>query len=207
MDEQNLFYPPQPSGASRWCTKGQHWVEPDGRVWHHRSCPNCRAKYALQRHRRNAEYINGRRREVRATDEAWRNNANRYGREYYAARSSDPAWKEHHNRLNKAWKARNPEKVNRNTRNRRARKHGAVCQHGPGCFDAAARLMPQRCAVKGCRRTDINADHIVPIARGGQDCRWNLQPLCGYHNQSKNAADPVDWQLRHGLPAGVQLAI
>lgn len=46
-----------------------------------------------------------------------------------------------------------------------------------------------------CGATDnIHADHIVPIARGGQHSEENLQPLCRDCNLSKGASLPVEWQ-------------
>ena len=59
--------------------------------------------------------------------------------------------------------------------------------------------MPQRCAVPGClKRKDIQADHIIPLAGGGLDCKDNLQPLCRQHNNAKHAADPIAWAQRNG---------
>ena len=59
--------------------------------------------------------------------------------------------------------------------------------------------MPQRCSVPGCRRKDIHADHIIPLANGGLDCRDNLQPLCLHHNASKQAADPIAFRRQLGM--------
>ena len=87
----------------------------------------------------------------------------------------------------------------RHRRNRRARKQSAVCRHGPGCFDrAAARLPAQSCA--HCGATDkITADHIIPLAKGGPDCRYNYQPLCGRCNSSKGSQDPLRFAKREGV--------
>ena len=104
---------------------------------------------------------------------------------------------------NREWIAANLERrreiARKSNRNRRARKLNAICQHGPGCFDIAARGMPQRCAIPGCRNKDIHADHIIPLALGGKDCKENLQPLCGRHNSSKHATDPIDFARQHGM--------
>ena len=180
MDEHLALYPQAPSWTSRWCATGRHWKETAGdeRVWTSRRCPDCNNARQKERYASDPE--------VRAAEIA---KAGERHREYIRTPEGRAA-------------------TRRAKRNRRARKRNAICQHGPGCFAAAAEQMPQRCAVKGCRkRKDIEADHIVPIANGGPDCRWNLQPLCGSHNASKQASDPVDWQLRHGLPAGVQMAM
>ena len=72
-------------------------------------------------------------------------------------------------------------------RNRQTRKADAVCEHGAGCFDNAAKTMPRICAQCGAT-DDIQADHRISIANGGPDCRLNLQPLCKPCNQRKGIA-------------------
>ena len=101
------------------------------------------------------------------------------------------------------WRAANPEAQRnlgrKHSRNRRARKTNAVCAHGPGCFADAVAQLPQCCAVPGCRkRKGLEADHIIPLAGGGLDCKDNLQLLCLVHNRSKGAADPTAWAQRNG---------
>lgn len=103
-----------------------------------------------------------------------------------------------HRRLQPPTK-RDREIARKGQRNRRARKANSVCEHGPGCFDAAAQSMHQLCAIPGCRNKDIHADHIIPLAKGGLDCRDNLQPLCQRHNSAKQATDPIDFARRHGM--------
>ena len=105
---------------------------------------------------------------------------------------------------NREWVAANLERrreiARKSERNRRASKADAICEHGPGCFDQAAQSMLQRCAIPNCRkRKEIQADHIVPLAKGGLDCRNNLQPLCRQHNSAKNVADPIAFARRNGM--------
>ena len=71
------------------------------------------------------------------------------------------------------------------SRSRRARKGNAVCEHGPSCFVLAVQSMPQHCSMPGCLRKEIQANHIIPLAKGGLDCRDNFQPLCRLHNAIK----------------------
>ena len=47
------------------------------------------------------------------------------------------------------------------------------------------RLYSSPCSVDGCTATDIEADHIIPIVRGGSHGIANLQPLCRSHNAMK----------------------
>lgn len=77
----------------------------------------------------------------------------------------------------------------RGWRTYRARQAGAVCDCGPGCFANAALRM--RLVCRYCQATRrIQADHIIPLSRGGLDCRHNLQPLCRACNARKGAAMP-----------------
>ena len=96
------------------------------------------------------------------------------------------------------YQAEKPDVRRKSRRNYRARKLNAVCQHGAGCFDQAIALLPQRCAEPGCRRRKrLEADHIIPLVKGGLDCKDNLQLLCAYHNRSKSATDPIVWAQRN----------
>lgn len=48
-----------------------------------------------------------------------------------------------------------------------------------------------------CRETQrLEADHIVPWARGGPTTPANCQALCQVHNLQKSARVPYRWQLR-----------
>ena len=57
------------------------------------------------------------------------------------------------------------------------------------------RLLSSPCAVTGCDRTDIQIDHIIPIARGGSHGAGNLQPLCAFHNRSKGARTWMEFRV------------
>ena len=41
---------------------------------------------------------------------------------------------------------------------------------------------------------DTQADHVIPIMRGGQHCEGNLQPLCGECNRRKNDRLMIEWK-------------
>ena len=147
----------------------------------------------------------------RAADpEGYRKKQKEYQRQWDAA---NPGYQKEYLRQ---WRAANPgyarqwyyknheqARVNgrRGWRNRRARKLNAICEHGPGCYDKAVReITRRRCAIPGCRaRKHIQADHIIPLAKGGLDCRDNLQLLCRHHNATKNAQDPIAYARRHGM--------
>lgn len=197
------------------CHEFKDWNGGDG--WRGRHCPEC--------HRANAAnwYYNNLERAKRKRREIYERNIDakkEYDRRRHAAnptRGSNAV---------RQWRIDNPGKhkikARRDSRNRRARKSNAICEHGPGCFDRAAQSMPQRCSIHGCRRRKhIQADHIIPLAKGGLDCKDNLQPLCSHHtparaprtpsltpgtsgscfrhtNRNKGGEDPIEWANRHG---------
>ena len=113
----------------------------------------------------------------RAADPEWTKKSNAKAMEYYYSHRDQ--WLEKYNQTPEA-----KERKIAAGRNRRAVKHNAICEHGKGCFDKAAKLMPHVCSF--CGSTDnIEADHIKPISKGGLDCADNMQPLCAFHNQQK----------------------
>ena len=167
-----------------------------GRGWNKRQCPECwreyQRQYQCQRYAANPEAARERKRQYRAAHPE----AERERERSRQRRAANPEAARERERQRYA---ANPEGKRKHRRIRRARKLNAVCQHGPGCFDQAIATLPQRCAVPGCRRRQrLEADHIIPLAKGGLDCRDNLQLLCKSHNASKNATDPIVWARRNG---------
>jgi 5-methylcytosine-specific restriction endonuclease McrA len=57
------------------------------------------------------------------------------------------------------------------------------------------RIHSSPCAVAGCDRTDIQLDHVVPIARGGSHGAGNAQPLCSSHNAAKGARLWIEFRV------------
>lgn len=45
------------------------------------------------------------------------------------------------------------------------------------------------CAIQGCERPWLEADHILPLALGGPDTMENIEGLCGAHHLGKTRAD------------------
>jgi 5-methylcytosine-specific restriction endonuclease McrA len=92
----------------------------------------------------------------------------------------------------KKWAEDNPEKVRQakanNSRKRRAARHAS-----PGCFtaeefEALCDAYGNRCLACGDTEAVLEADHIVPLTRGGTDDIGNIRPLCGSCNRKKFVA-------------------
>jgi 5-methylcytosine-specific restriction endonuclease McrA len=58
-----------------------------------------------------------------------------------------------------------------------------------------------RCYWPGCRRLATTADHIVPLARGGDHSAGNLRPCCWHHNSQGGAqiTNQIKQNRRMGL--------
>lgn len=98
---------------------------------------------------------------------------------------------------NREWRARNPERwatiLRLNQRKREARRKNLPAYTITA--KDARRILSSPCAVTGCTATDIQFDHVIPIARGGGHGIGNLQPLCGSHNASKHDKTWMEFRL------------
>lgn len=175
MTEPSLF---PPTWTCLWCTAGRHWVETagDSRQWHYRKCPDCKLDYQRRQYadptkrEQIRELANVSQRRRRADPENRKTE-----RAYYKTPTG------------KAAKARRKAR-------RDARRN--PCAHGPDCWRDAFKAMHESSAVcAACGATEnIEADHVIPVARGGLDCKDNLQALCKPCNSSKGDKLPEEWQ-------------
>lgn len=142
-----------------------------------------------------SEYRNLNRDAISARHERWRK-ANpdkvKQANQAYYAKNTDRA-----KQSAKSWRERNPERwatiLKLNARKREARKK-QLPAYTITAKDAR-RILSSPCAVDGCTATDIQFDHVIPIARGGSHGIGNLQPLCGSHNASKNDKTWMEFRL------------
>lgn len=60
-------------------------------------------------------------------------------------------------------------------------------------FEEIKAAYKYRCAYCGKKTTNLEKDHIKPIARGGKNLMENIVPACPLCNRSKNAKQLLDW--------------
>ena len=165
-----------------FCEQDKPWN--NGAGWHNAQCPDCYRARMRQWRVANRDYM-----------VAYRQ-ANKERRS-----SQHRAWRARHLEERRAycnqWRRNNLDRSAASSRNRYARKLNAACGCSPNCFnDRYAELLAQdgaQCAVEGCSRVDFQADHIIPLIKGGLHCGSNCQLLCRWHNQSKHDKMPDEF--------------
>ena len=89
----------------------------------------------------------------------------------------------------KKWGEENPEKVRQakanNSRKRRAARHASPGSFTAEEFKALCERYCNRCLACGDTEALLEADHVVPLTKGGSDDISNIQPLCGSCNRKK----------------------
>lgn len=98
-----------------------------------------------------------------------------------------------------AWRLNNPDKykeqVRRENHKRRVRMKQAESFAINDSF--LKKLYSSSCAI--CGSDDrIQADHIIPITKGGTHSEGNLQPLCISCNSSKGNKLMIEWKIQSG---------
>ena len=98
----------------------------------------------------------------------------------------------------KKWAEENPDKVKsakaNNRRKRRAARHASSGSFTAKEFKALCDAYDNRCLACGDTEPVLEADHVVPLTRGGSDDIGNIQPLCGACNRKK-FVNIVDYRL------------
>lgn len=89
----------------------------------------------------------------------------------------------------KKWAKSNTDKVKiakaANRRKRRAAKRAGTGNFSVYEFKELCEKYGNRCLCCGDKEAVLEADHVVPLTKGGSDDISNIQPLCGYCNRSK----------------------
>jgi len=99
---------------------------------------------------------------------------------------------------NRQWQANNPEKRRAQDHARRARKVGNGGSFTAQEWKDLCDLYDNHCCYPGCKNTDLHADHVIPLVKGGTSDIGNIQPLCAYHNMSKYTGTN-DYRYKPGL--------
>ena len=135
-----------------------------------------RRKYQVEHREQIAEY-------KKAWTKANSERAAAYKREYYERNREEVIAR------SEEWGKNNVEKVRQfkaNTnRKRRAAKHASLGNFTAKEFQELCEGYGNRCLCCGAEGALLEADHIVPLSRGGSDEIGNIQPLCGTCNRSK----------------------
>ena len=96
------------------------------------------------------------------------------------------------------WAEDNPERVRLakadNRRKRRAAKHASPGGFSAEEFKALCESYGNKCLACGDIEATLEADHVVPLTRGGTDDIGNIQPLCGSCNRKKFVSI-IDYRL------------
>ena len=101
------------------------------------------------------------------------------------------------------WAENNPDRVKSAKANNR-RKRRAAKYAGRGTFTAQefkdlCEKYGNRCLRCGDTEAVLEADHVVPLTRGGLDDISNIQPLCGYCNRRK-FVEVLDYRPSEDIP-------
>lgn len=96
----------------------------------------------------------------------------------------------------KRYRSRHPEKVRDWEQNRHGRKTGRLPK---GTVADLLLKQGNRCACCQNKLRQYHVDHVVPLARGGEHKRSNVQILCPTCNVRKSAKDPVAFMQERGF--------
>lgn len=102
----------------------------------------------------------------------------------------------------KKWAEGNPEEVRRtkanNRRKRRAAKHASHGSFTAEEFKELCERYGNKCLACGDAEAVLEADHVVPLTKGGSDNISNIQPLCGSCNRKK-FVNIIDYRLNTNI--------
>lgn len=146
-------------------------------------CKNCNREWRIA----NADYLKKSKAEYRRKNKEKINSYNRH-------------WRMKNQELAKSysanWVKANPDKVNAKTLRYRVWKRSNKVFFISEKF--MKKLYQSECSACGSRN-NIQADHIISIARGGDHSEGNLQPLCRSCNSSKRDLFYFEWKMRRNL--------
>jgi 5-methylcytosine-specific restriction endonuclease McrA len=102
----------------------------------------------------------------------------------------------------KKWAEENSERVQQakanNRRKRRAARHASHGNFTAEEFKELCERYGNKCLACGDAEAVLEADHVVPLTRGGSDEISNVQPLCGSCNRKK-FVNIIDYRLNTNI--------
>jgi 5-methylcytosine-specific restriction endonuclease McrA len=102
----------------------------------------------------------------------------------------------------KEWAENNPEQVRlakaANRRKRRAARHASHGRFTVEEFRELCERYGNKCLACGDTEAELEADHVVPLTKGGSDNISNIQPLCGSCN-GKKFVNILDYRLNTNI--------
>lgn len=101
--------------------------------------------------------------------------------------------------IKRRWRLNNPEAERALTESRRARRVQAGGTYSAADVKNLFRLQKGCCAIcYSSIQSGYHADHITPLAAGGDNTKYNIQLLCPKCNMHKGAKDPIAYAQRSG---------
>lgn len=142
-------------------------------------------EYSAKWYRRNIEH-------VKLYNESYRKN------NQSVVRASSKRWRDNNPDYGKEWKRDNKIKLIIYDNNRRSKilKSGGVITDQ----EWLSLLEKYNNSCTNCSsKENIQADHIIPISKGGANYIWNIQPLCKVCNLTK-ATKIIDYRPKENIP-------
>lgn len=115
-------------------------------------------------------------------------------RAHYVPKQRKPPTYSSHKEYYLHWKRNNPDRRNHLERERKARKHSNGGSHTIAEWRCLVFLCGFACLCCG-QIKKLQADHIIPVIKGGTNHIHNTQPLCGTCNFRKHAK-AIDYRPR-----------
>lgn len=150
---------------------------------HKESVKKYKAKNAEIIRKKNAAYRAMNAKKLKETELAWRN-----------------ANKERIRATGDRWRKNNPEAAREIVRTRRARRASVGGTLSTGLREILFKKQKGKCACCGLPLgMDFHLDHIIPLAKGGENIDSNIQLLRATCNRIKAAKHPIDFMQERGF--------